>query len=260
MLRLFERLLVFPAPSTRGVEWNPPGLEFEDVYFNADDGTKLHGWFVPQPNPPQPNPRAVVLYCHGNGEHMPRLADRLAEYQQRLGIAIFAWDYRSYGRSEGVPHEDNVIADARTAQLWLAERAQIDPQEVVLMGRSLGGAVTVQLASQHTVRGMILDRTFSTLTDAAQHNVPLLPVKLIMRNRFASTEHIQNYHGPLLQMHGTADEVVPFAQGEKLFAAAPSKSKQFIQVNDWNHNGPIPDHCLDAMDKFIEGLSSADLS
>ncbi|MEM8946747.1 MAG: alpha/beta fold hydrolase [Planctomycetota bacterium] len=249
MLRFFERLLVFPAPSTRGVDWQPNNLVFEDVYFDADDGTRLHGWFVPHPNP-----RAVVLYCHGNGEHMPKLAQRLAAYQQRLGIAIFAWDYRSYGRSEGIPHEDNVIADARTAQLWVANRTSIDPAAVVLMGRSLGGAVTVQLAEQHAVRAMILDRTFSTLAAAATHNFPYLPVRLIMRNRFASTEHIQNYHGPLLQMHGTADEVVPAHQGEQLFEAAPSQQKEFIRVPGWNHNAPVPDQCIQAIDEFIEAL------
>jgi len=252
MLRIFERWLVFPAPRQNNADWKPAGLDFEDVYFSADDGTRLHGWYVPHPKP-----RATVLYCHGNGEHMPRLAERLQVFQQRLQLSVFAWDYRSYGRSLGVPHEHNVIADARAAQLWLAERAAIDAAAIVLMGRSLGGAVTVALAAQHPVQGLVLDRTFSRLTDAAAHNVPWLPVRWIMRNKFDSIDHIQSYHGPLLQIHGTADEVVPFAQGQQLFEAAPSKGKQFIKVPDWDHNAPLPEHCLAALGDFLAELSIA---
>lgn len=251
MLRIFERWLVFPAPRRAGAQWNPPDLEYEEVYFDADDGTRLHGWYVEHPNP-----RAVVLYCHGNGEHVPTLSHRLVRFHQQLQLSVFAWDYRSYGRSQGIPHEENVIDDARTAQLWLANRAAINPADVLLMGRSLGGAVTVALAARHPVRGMILDRTFSSLTDAAAHNVPWLPVRWIMRNRFESIEHIQSYHGPLLQMHGTIDEVVPFAQGEQLFRAAPSPEKEFVAVPDWGHNAPLPDECMDALTSFLDSLPS----
>ena len=110
MLRIFERWLVFPAPRTNGADWNPPDLNFADIYFDAEDGTRLHGWYVEHPNP-----RAVVLFCHGNGEDVPRLADRLRILHDHVEASVFAWDYRSYGRSEGVPHEDNVISDSRVA-------------------------------------------------------------------------------------------------------------------------------------------------
>lgn len=252
MLRIFERWLVFPAPRISNADWNPAGLEFEDVYFAADDGTRLHGWFVPHPAP-----RATVLYCHGNGEHVPRLAERLKVFHEQLQMSVFAWDYRSYGRSQGVPHEDNVIADARAAQLWLAKRAAIDPAEIVLMGRSLGGAVTVALAAQHPNRGLVLDRTFARLTDAAAHNVPWLPVRWIMQNKFDSIDHIQGYRGPLLQMHGTADEVVPFPQGKELFNAAVCDPKHFIEVPDWNHNAPLPDRCLGEIGEFLANMTPA---
>ena len=193
MLRTFERWLVFPAPRASSADWDPPDLEVSDVYFDARDGTRLHGWYVEQPNP-----RAVILFSHGNGEDVPRLADRLRILRDQVNASIFAWDYRSYGRSQGIPHEDNVIDDARIAQLKLAELAGVDPAEILLIGRSLGGAVSVALAAQHAVRGLVLDRTFSTLVEAARHNVPYLPVSWIMRNTFPSIERIRSYHGPLL--------------------------------------------------------------
>lgn len=247
MLRIFERWLVFPAPRTNGADWNPPDLNFRDVYFDGDDGTRLHGWYVEHPAP-----RAVVLFCHGNGEDVPRLADRLRILHDTVSASVFAWDYRSYGRSAGIPHEENVLADAQVAYRKLAELAKISPDEILLMGRSLGGAVTVALAAQHPVRGLVLDRTFSTLVEAAAHNVPYLPVSWIMRNTFPSIERIRNYHGPLLQTHGTEDEVVPIEQGRRLFEAAPSINKKFLEIEGLDHNAHLPELCTSELIKFLD--------
>ncbi len=250
MLRSFERRLVFPAPRANEADWDPPDLEFEDVYFDAADGTRLHGWYVPHPNP-----RAVMLYCHGNGEDVPRLAPRLKILNEFIEVSVFAWDYRGYGRSAGTPHEDNLIRDAHAAHDWLYRRAGVGSEDIVLMGRSLGGAVTVALATERHSRGLVLDRTFSTLVEAAAHNVPWLPVSWIMRNRFASIQRIRKYHGPLLQSHGTADQIVPFHQGQALFEAAPSKEKRFLEVPDLNHNGPLPDYCYEELITFLDRLT-----
>ncbi|HMO84614.1 MAG TPA: alpha/beta fold hydrolase, partial [Lacipirellulaceae bacterium] len=143
MLSAFERWLVFPAPRADSADWNADGFAYEDVVFSADDGAQLHGWYVPHPQP-----RAYVLFMHGNGEFVPRLRPTLTLLRDRLGVATFAWDYRGYGRSQGKPAETNVLADARTAQLWLARRAGVPPEEIVLWGRSLGGGVAVGLAAQ----------------------------------------------------------------------------------------------------------------
>ena len=249
MIHFIERRLVFPAPRAARCDWNPEGLEFEEVRFKGSDGTPLHGWYVPHANP-----RAVVLYSHGNGECVPHLAKRLEVLHEQIGVAVFAWDYRGYGRSRGKPHESNVIADARDAQLWLAERARVEPEEIVLVGRSLGGAVSVGVASEYPIRGLVLDRTFACLVETAKYHFPWLPVQRFMSNRFASVERIGNYHGPLLQSHGTADRVVPFAMGKKLFDASPSKQKRFLEIVDGNHNGPLPDYCYDAMVEFLDSL------
>lgn len=250
MISTFERWLVFPAPRVEAELWNPPDLAYEDAYFQANDGTNLHGWYVPHPKP-----RAVVLYSHGNGESVPHLSNRLRVLHELIGVSVFAWDYRSYGRSQGKPHESNVIPDARQAQLWLANRASVSPEQIVLVGRSLGGAVSVALAAEHEVRGLVLDRTFSCLLDTAAHNFPWLPVRWVMRNRFSSAERIRNYDGPLLQSHGTADEVVPFAMGKQLFDASPSKQKHFIEVPDGTHNGPLPDYCYERLIEFLDELN-----
>jgi fermentation-respiration switch protein FrsA (DUF1100 family) len=249
MLSLFERWLVFPAPSRKSADWVAADLPHEDVNFTADDGTKLHGWYVPHESP-----RAVVLFSHGNGEHVARLAPILKLLHDQAEVSTFAWDYRGYGQSKGKPHEANLIADARAAQLWVAERAGVRPEDVVLYGRSLGGAVAVGLAAEHPVRGLILERTFAELTETAAYHFPWLPVRWLMKNRFPSAERIAAYQGPLFQSHGTLDEVVPFAMGQRLFDAATTPDKRLFVVEGGDHNGPQPEEYYEALGEFLDSL------
>jgi fermentation-respiration switch protein FrsA (DUF1100 family) len=195
-----------------------------------------------------------VLFCHGNGETVAWLSPLLELLHDRAEVTTFAWDYRGYGRSQGKPHETNVLADARSAQLWLANRAGVRPEDVVVYGRSLGGAVAVGLASQHKVRGMVLERTFAELVETAQHHFRWLPVRWVMKNRFPSAERIAAYDGPLFQSHGTEDRVVPFAMGQKLFDAATTKNKKFFVVEGGDHNGPQPDEYYEALGQFLDAL------
>jgi fermentation-respiration switch protein FrsA (DUF1100 family) len=252
MLSFFERWLVYPAPSSRGHDWVAAELPHEDVDFRAADGTPLHGWYVEHPAP-----RAVMLFSHGNGEHVARLAPILKLLHDRAQVSVFAWDYRGYGRSKGKPHETNLLADARSAQLWLAKRAGVRPDDVVLYGRSLGGAVAVGLASEYPVRGLVLERTFAELTETAAYHFPWLPVRWIMRNKFPSVDRIATYQGPLLQSHGTNDEVVPFEMGRRLFEAAATPNKRFFVVEGGNHNGPQPDEYYEALGEFLDSLPTS---
>ena len=137
-----EKSLVFAPSRYPEGNWQPAGLVFEDAWFAAADGTRLHGWFVPHAQP-----RAVVLFCHGNGGNVALWADVLRNLHDRMGVTAMGFDYRGYGRSEGTPSEAGVLADARAARAWLARRTGIAEDRIVLMGRSLGGAVAVDLAT-----------------------------------------------------------------------------------------------------------------
>ncbi|MBX3434262.1 MAG: alpha/beta fold hydrolase [Pirellulales bacterium] len=251
MIHLLERMLVFPAPSRRSGDWEPADLPYEDLVFTGEDGTRLHGWYMPHPAP-----RAFLLYSHGNGEHVARLAPRLLELRERVGVAAFAWDYRGYGKSQGRPTAELTIADARRAQLALAARAGIDPAEVVAVGHSLGGGVSVGLAARHEVRGLVLERTFARLQDAAAYHFPWLPVRWLMRNEFPSIEDIRRYYGPLLSSHGTQDEVVPYAMGRELFDACPSPWKEFFTIPEGRHNDPQPPEYDATLADWLDRLPS----
>ena len=249
MLSLVERWLVYPAPRSHGGDWIAVDFPHLDVDFTADDGAKLHGWYVPHPNP-----KAVVLFCHGNGENVAELRPLLEQLHTRTDVSLFAWDYRGYGKSSGKPLEKNLLADARAAQLVLAERAGVRPEDIVVYGRSLGGAVAVGLAAEHPVRGMVLERTFADMVETAAYHFPWLPVRWVMKNRYPSIERIVTYRGPLFQSHGTADEVVPFEMGKKLFDAATTAKKTFFVVEEGSHNAPHGDDYYQALGEFLDSL------
>ncbi|QDT75363.1 Alpha/beta hydrolase family protein [Lacipirellula limnantheis] len=249
MLSLVERWLVYPAPRSHEGDWIAAEFPHEDIEFAGADGAKLHGWYIPHPAP-----KAVVLFCHGNGENVATLRPLLEQLHERTDVAIFVWDYRGYGKSQGKPQESNLLADARAAQLVLAKRAGIEPSDVVVYGRSLGGAVAVGLAAEHPVRGMVLERTFADMVETAAYHFPWLPVRWVMKNRYPSIERIVTYRGPLFQSHGTADEVVPFAMGKKLFDAATTANKTFFVVEEGSHNAPQPPEYYKALGEFFDSL------
>jgi fermentation-respiration switch protein FrsA (DUF1100 family) len=249
MLMLLERMLVFPASSYPSGNWQPTALTFEDAHFTASDGTELHGWYVPHATP-----RAVVLFAHGNGGNLSGRADILRLLNEKLRLSVMIFDYRGYGRSEGKPDEAGLLSDARAARAWLAERAGIGETDIVLLGRSLGGAVMVDLAAKDGARGLILESTFTSLPDTAAHHYPWVPVRLLMRNRFASIDKIGQYRGPLLQSHSTADEIIPFELGRRLHEASASGAKQFHELSNTGHNEMPSGAYYEALDAWIEGL------
>lgn len=244
---LENSLIFFPSKYPDG-EWRPNGLPFEDANFAAADGVKLHGWYVPAEDP-----IAVVLFCHGNGGNLTHREDVMRAMQRYVGATILVFDYRGYGRSEGKPSERGVLSDARAARAWLAQRAGIPEQDIVLMGESLGGAVAVDLAAHDGARALVLEDTFTSLPDMAAVHYPWLPARWLMRSRLDSLAKISQYHGPLLMAHGDADSIVPYALGEKLFAAA-NEHKQWIREPGYDHNDPRSTEFLDQLKKFLSAL------
>jgi fermentation-respiration switch protein FrsA (DUF1100 family) len=242
-----EKSLVFAPSRFPAGNWKPAGLVFEDARFAAADGTRLHGWYVPHEQP-----RAVVLFCHGNAGNVALWADVLRVLHDRMGVTVMGFDYRGYGRSEGTPTEAGVLADARAARTWLARRAGIQENQIVLMGRSLGGAVAVDLATDGA-RGLVLESTFTSMPEVAHALLPWLPVRTVMQAQFNSLAKIHNYHGPLLQSHGTADRLVPYAMGRQLFKAA-NEPKQFVAIPGGDHNDPQTEAYYTALSAFLGKL------
>jgi fermentation-respiration switch protein FrsA (DUF1100 family) len=200
-----------------------------------------------------PKPRAVALFCHGNAGNIVSRGELLWILNQRHGLAVMTFDYRGYGKSEGKPSERGILQDARAARTWLASRAGVAEADIVLMGRSLGGAVAVDLAARDGARGLVLASTFSSLPAVAAHHVPWALPSLNMTQRLNSAKKIRDYFGPLLQSHGDADELIPIELGRKLFDAAPGP-KRFIVLPGAGHNDPQTEEYRLALDEFIASL------
>lgn len=243
-----ERRGIFQPAKYPAGEWNPTAVLVQDANFTAEDGTRLHGWYVRHPQP-----RGQVLLLHGNAGNITLLADTLRVLNRRHNLAVLALDYRGYGRSEGTPSEQGIYQDARAARRWLAQTEKIAESDVILMGFSLGGAVAIDLAASDGARGLVVSNSFTSLPDVAQDHWPWLPMGLVLTTRMDSLEKIKQYHGPLLLSHGDADEVVPHKHGAALYAAATGP-KRFITVAGGKHNDPQPEEYRVALDQFLSEL------
>ncbi len=243
-----ELLLFFPSKFPSG-DWEPGNLQFKDVFFSAEDETKLHGWYCPCDNP-----RAVVLLAHGNAGHIASRAPWLRYLQSKARLSVFAFDYRGYGRSEGTPTVEGAIQDATAARAKLRELATVKDSEMLLMGESLGGAIAVQLAADSPPRGLILQSTFSSLRDVADVHYPKLSW-LVPRNKLDSLAQIVRYRGPLFQSHGSVDRTIPISSGEKIFRAA-NEPKQFVTIENADHNNWLTEAYLNQLDGFVTRVVS----
>lgn len=246
-IRAVERLLVYPAPAKSKGDWDPKWIEQEDVWFESADGTLLHGWFVPHPKPKQ-----VILYSHGNSEHVGNQVNLLLRLQSMLDATVLVYDYRGYGKSKGRPTEQGLVADGLAAHKWLLARTGASADDVLVMGRSLGGGVSVAVAAERGAKALILDATFPRMVDAASYHYPWLPVKTLMLDRYDSLSRIEAYEGPLFQSHRTTDEVVPVKLARKLAERAPTATKQFFEIPYGTHNEPLPPEYYTALEGFLE--------
>lgn len=244
-----ESLVFFPLRYPDGM-WHPQGLTPEDAWFQAADGTRLHGWYIHHEQP-----RAVVLFCHGNAGNVTHRAEALRLLHDQVGVAVLIFDYRGYGRSEGTPSEHGVLQDARAARAWLAQRAGVSESQIVLLGNSLGGGVAVDLAAQDGARALVLENTFTSVPDVAAHYYPWLPVRWLMHTRFDSLQKIARYQGPLLQSHGECDTLIPIAFAQRLFAAA-NEPKQFVALPGHDHNDLQSPAYFETLRDFLDALNT----
>ena len=255
MMFLENSLIFFPTPYPDG-DWQPREISPQDAWFQAADGTRLHGWYLPHHNP-----RAVVLFCHGNAGNISYRAEMLRALHDLVGVSVLIFDYRGYGRSEGKPDEAGILQAARAARPWRASRAGSEPRAGGLLGRARGGAGAgdwatewdAERADDAGVKALVLESAFTSIPDVAAYYYPWLPVRILIRNKFDSLAKISAYHGPLLQSHGDSDTIIPYRFGRRLFEAA-NEPKQFITIVGRDHNDPQSKEYYDALAAFLKDL------
>ncbi|MEJ2455133.1 MAG: alpha/beta hydrolase [Candidatus Thiodiazotropha sp.] len=206
------------------------GLVYEDVTLRTEDSVNLHGWYLPYAGA-----QRVLLFLHGNAGNISHRRDSLAIFH-RLRLNVLIIDYRGYGRSDGKPAEKGLYRDARAAWRHLTEERGFDAQDILLFGRSLGGAVAARLAAEAGPGGLILESTFSSARDFARRVLPLMSRLTRLRFEFNTAAALARVHCPLLVMHSPDDEIMPYELGRKVFAAA-NEPKQFWQMRGDHNSG-----------------------
>jgi fermentation-respiration switch protein FrsA (DUF1100 family) len=227
---LIDRYFVFfpdRAIVTDPGEW---GLAFDEARFTAADGVELHGWFVPGRSD------TTLLLSHGNAGNISGLMRNLEEMHRYLGVNVLTFDYRGFGLSDGSASEDGTYLDAEAALAYLRSRDDVDQDRIVLFGRSLGGAVAVEMAARHDFYAVLLESPFTSIQAMARHHYPFLPgVGKLVKTRYDSMSKIKDVRSPLMVLHGDRDGTVPIAMGREIYDAA-TVPKRFYTIDGADHN------------------------
>ena len=204
-------------------------LPLEEVWFPSADGKRLFGWYVEQPSP-----SAMLLWCHGNAGNMTHRLDNL-QALYRLGLSVFLFDYRGYGRSQGKPTEEGLYLDAVGAYDYVVRVRRARPERMVIFGRSLGAAVAGELTKQRPAAGLLLESCFPSIEAVARQHYLGLPLHWLLGAAFRLEERLSYLSLPKLFVHGDRDDIIPIELGQRAFAAA-KPPKEFYTVRGADHN------------------------
>lgn len=234
LLFAFQSHLVYYPSVGREMTATPAarGLSYEPVTIATEDGERLAAWWVPAPGA-----RGAVLLFHGNAGNISHRIDYLAMFH-RLGYSTLIVDYRGYGESTGSPSEEGTYRDALASWRHLTATRGVRPQDIVIVGESLGGAIASWLAARQAPRALILASSFTSVNDLGAEIYWFVPVRLISRFGYDTLANLRNVRVPVLIAHSRDDEIVPFSHGRKLFAAA-NEPKEFLEMRGGHNEGFI---------------------
>ncbi len=224
-------LIFFPM---RELEGTPKDfqLSYENVFFPAADSTRLHGWFV---SSSKSSVNTTLLWFHGNAGNISHRLENLALLHRYLDISIFLFDYREFGLSDGHISKAGTYLDAQGAWNYLIKERSIDPNDILLFGRSLGTALVVDLASREPCLGAVLEAAFTSSQDMLKRYFfgPIPPE--LSQSTYDNIGKIHLIQAPLLFIHGQYDEAIPLEMAQRLYQAAQA-SKRFYLVSGSGHN------------------------
>ncbi len=252
----FQRSLIYfpfgnaPPPTSVGLP------HAEDVTVSTADGERLRAWFVPPRDSGARSDGAgapTVIVFNGNAGHRGFRAD-LAMGLQARGLAVLLFDYRGYGGSTGSPTEAGLAEDARAVRRFVASRADVDVSRIVYFGESLGAGVAVGLAVESPPAALVLRSPFTSLVDAGKLHYPVLPVGLLLRDRYPSLDRITHVTCPMAIIAGDRDAIIPISQSRALFDAG-REPKTFTVIEGADHNDAALVHGPRVLDAVVAAIS-----
>lgn len=250
VLYLRQRSMLFPIPPVGRTAPDAAGLpQAEEHVLTTADDEKVIVWHVP----PRPG-RPVVLFFPGNGDF---LAGRVSRFKGIIsdGTGLVALSYRGYAGSTGSPSEQGLLQDAEAAYAFTTARYAAD--RIVVWGFSLGTGVAVATASGHSIGKLILEAPYTSTVDVASSMLPVMPVRLLMRDTFHSDQRIAGVKVPVLIMHGENDPGIPIRFGERLFGMA-NEPKKFVRFPGGGHENLDDFGAIETARQFIDALTPKD--
>lgn len=229
------------------------GMAFEDVTLTTADGVKIHGWFIPKGQGPLAAKDLTVLFCHGNAGNISNRVEKAA-ILHKLGLSVFVFDYRGFGKSEGTPDEQGTYRDADAAYSYLAEKRGLPPARIVLHGESIGNGIAIETSIRHPSRALIVESAFTSIVGMGKRILPYLPLGLFCTQRYDNLAKLPLVGRPVLIMHSPGDEVIPYEMGQALFAAA-AEPKTFLELKGSHDSGfyEAGEAYPDAIKAFLAG-------
>ncbi len=268
LMSVYQRDFIYQPKKTsrllaETISSTPP---VDDVELQTSDGLTIHGWRYRAEA--DTDAKFLVIYFPGNaGCRAGRVSD-CRDFTQ-LGFDVILFDYRGYGDNPGSPSEAMLANDANQVWKFATTHLHYSPDRIVLFGESMGGAMATRLASDLSVTGtspaaLVLNSTFASLPETVTWHYPIFPFQFILLDRYPSVERITRATCPVLQFHGTADEVVAFGHGQRLFDAAPARSttgieKQFVRIPNGQHNFITMNEMRDAVQALMDAITAADV-
>ncbi len=231
LLFLMQRSMLF-VPNRQRPDLAEAGLgrAMQPIEILTADGLRLLAWH----KPPAGNPRAFLLYLHGNAGHIGNRSDRVRPYLE-AGFGLLLMEYRGYGGNPGTPSEAGFYVDARAALDFLAQQG-VTAERIVLYGESLGTGVAVQMAVERGCAALVLEAPYTSVAAVAQGRYWMFPVRHLVLDKFDSLSKIGRVRCPVFIMHGERDRIIPIRYGRELFQAAsePKEAKWFADGNHTN--------------------------
>jgi len=203
--------MFFPDRYPTG-RWNPEDFMIvpTEHSFTASDGVKLHAWLFSAADPSAP----MMIWFHGNAGNLTDRADMAVELAKR-GISVFVFDYRGFGKSEGRASESKIFRDSLAAYDYVRKSGA---QDIALYGESIGGPYAAFVAKERRpVRAVVLENSFPSLREMGNALYHPLPIGWAAPFALRTTDWLNEAGAPVLVMHGTRDDVIPYVLGKRLY-------------------------------------------
>ena len=240
---LFQRTLLY-HPSINSYQSDKINFDYEEIFIQNNEGIKLKAWLHEK----DLINKKTILFFHGNAGDLSNRNYKLNELA-KFDVNFLILAYRGFSGNEGQPTEQGLYDDAKSALEWIKIKG-VKEKNLILYGESLGTAVTIEVAQNKNLAGIILESPFTSMVELAQKYYPFLPAKFLLKDRYETVKKLKNISSPLLVLHGRLDTIVPFAMGEELFKQVNEpKFKYFIDNDD--HMMRYDENLLDEIKKFI---------